>query len=249
MISLRKYILLSLMLLSLLSGYAQQANKLIREGNRQYNDKKFNESETSYRKALEKKKEAFEPSFNIGDALYKQGKYAEAANQFEGITEHKLKDKDLAQVYHNLGNSLLNDKKYKESIEAYKNALRKAPDDKETKYNLSYALKMMQQQQQQQQKNKDNKDKDKNKDQDKKNQDKKDQDKKDQNKDQKKDQNKKDQDKKDDKGQQQQQQKQGISKEDSKRILESLQNDEKHLLEKLKRQQAVKSKKTTSKDW
>jgi len=248
MISLKKYILVSFLVLLMLPGKSQQANKYIREGNRQYNNKKFNESETSYRKALEKKKEAFEPSFNIGDALYKQGKFSEAANQFESITEHKLSDKDLAQVYHNLGNSFLNDKKYKESIEAYKNALRKAPDDKETKYNLSYAMKMLQQQQQQQQKDKnDNKNKDKNKDKDKnkKDQDKKDQDKKDQNKDQKKD-----QDKKDDKSQQQQQQqKQGISKEDAQRILQSLQNDEKKLMEKVKREQAVKSKKTTSKDW
>jgi len=248
MISPKKYILVSFLLLLMLPGRAQQANKFIREGNRQYNSKKYNESETSYRKALEKKKEAFEPSFNIGDALYKQGKFSEAANQFESITEHKLSDKDLAQVYHNLGNSFLNDKKYKESIEAYKNALRKAPDDKETKYNLSYAMKMLQQQQQQQQKDKnDNKNKDKNKDKDKnkKDQDKKDQDKKDQNKDQKKD-----QDKKDDKSQQQQQQqKQGISKEDAQRILQSLQNDEKKLMEKVKREQAVKSKKTTSKDW
>jgi len=248
MISPKKYILVSFLLLLMLPGRAQQANKFIREGNRQYNSKKYNESETSFRKALEKKKEAFEPSFNIGDALYKQGKFSEAANQFESITEHKLSDKDLAQVYHNLGNSFLNDKKYKESIEAYKNALRKAPDDKETKYNLSYAMKMLQQQQQQQQKDKnDNKNKDKNKDKDKnkKDQDKKDQDKKDQNKDQKKD-----QDKKDDKSQQQQQQqKQGISKEDAQRILQSLQNDEKKLMEKVKREQAVKSKKTTSKDW
>jgi Ca-activated chloride channel homolog len=238
---LRKYTMLSLILVTAVGAQAQQASKFIREGNRRYEKKKFDESETSYRKAQEKNKEAFEPSFNIGDALYKQGKFNEAANQFEMITEHKLKDKDLAQVYHNLGNSFLNEKKYKESIEAYKNALRKSPADKETKYNLSYALKMLQQQQQQNKDKKKDQNKDENKDQ-----------KKDQNKDQKKDQNK-DQKKEDQKNQQQNQQqnqqKQNISKEDAQRILQSLQNDEKKLLEKVKRQEAAKSKKTTSKDW
>jgi len=247
MSSLRKYFVLFQLLVLIVSVNAQQAGKYIREGNRNYDKKKFNESETSYRKAQEKNKEAFEPSFNIGDALYKQGKYTEAANQFESITEHKLKDMDLANVYHNLGNSFLNEKKFKESIDAYKNALRKNPNDKETKYNLSYAMKMLQQQQQNKDKNQD-KNKDKNKDQKKdqnKDQDKKEQDKKDQ---EKKEQNKQDQ-KSQQQNQPQNQQKQGISKEDAQRILQSLQNDEKQLLEKVKRQQAVKSKKTTAKDW
>jgi len=99
-----------------------------------------------------KNKEAFEPSFNIGDALYKQGKYTEAANQFESITEHKLKDKDLANVYHNLGNSLLNEKKFKEEVLMHiKTRFAKILMIKKQKYNLSYAMKMLQQQQQQQQ--------------------------------------------------------------------------------------------------
>src|SRR5690606_13377004 len=45
----------------------------------------------------------------------------------------------------------LKSQKYKESIEAYKNALKINPDDMETKYNISYALKQMEKQNQQQQ--------------------------------------------------------------------------------------------------
>ena len=223
---------------------AQQTNKLVREGNRYYEKKKYVESETSYRKAQEKSKDAFQPSFNVGDALYKQDKFDDAASLFDGLKNKNLKTEDLSRVYHNMGNSFLKEKKLTESIDAYKNALRNKPNDMETKYNLAYAMKLLEQQKQN--KNKQNKDQKQNQDKDKNNQYKKNQDKKDQNK---KDQNKNNKDEQKNQQQQQQnQQKQGISREDAQRILQSLQNDEKQLLEKLKKQQP-KTRKAASKDW
>ena len=46
----------------------------------------------------------------------------------------------LANVYHNLGNTMMEQQKYKEAAEAYKEALRNNPTDAETRYNLVYAL-------------------------------------------------------------------------------------------------------------
>ncbi len=234
--------------------FAQKDLKYIREGNRAFAEEKYQDAELAYRKALDKTKAPEKPSFNIGDALYKQNKFEDAAGQFDKLAELETDKESASRTYHNLGNSLLQSSKLEESIKAYKNALRKNPYDMETKYNLAYAQEKLKEQKKQEQKNKDNKDnKDKNKDKDK-------QDKKDQNKDQNKDQDKKDQDKKDqqkdqDKNkdqkdkQQQQQQPDKISKEDASRILQALANQEKDVQDKVKKAKAQKVKVKTTINW
>jgi Ca-activated chloride channel family protein len=237
------------------AGYelkADPAGDLVREGNRLYHEKKYNEAEVSYRKALELSPTE-EASFNLGDALYKQGKFEESEKIFQTLSAQGADKTELADSYHNLGNSYLQSKKYKEGLEAFKNSVLNNPNDPDAKYNYEYARRLLQQQQEQKKKDDQKKD-DKNKDQDKKDQKqdqgKKDQDKKDQSKkdDQKKqDQGKKDDQKKDgEKKDQQQQQDQGakdqdkqekgpkpqeqkISKEDAERMLKALQKEEQKL--------------------
>lgn len=207
-------------LFAVFTCFAQDEKKYIREGNRQYNNGKFSDAEHSYKESLLKKKDNTKAIFNLGDAYYKQGKYEEAAGQFEIVTQKKMRKDSLAQAFHNLGNSYLKAKKYEESIKAYKNALKNNPNDEDTRYNLAYAMKMLQQQQQQQ--------KDKNKNQE--------------NKDQKDDK------KKDIKDQPQQQQQQ-ISPEEAKKIMEALNNDEKEIQKKLKKQKGKPGNINIEKDW
>jgi len=238
-------ILLNYMLLAFLvfcpnSLNAQVEKKYIREGNREYNKSKFQESEVSYRRAIDNNRRSPEAVFNIGDALYRQNKYEEAAKQFtENINMNEESDRKAAGLY-NLGNSLLQSKKLKESIEAYKSSLKLKPDNFEAKYNLAYAQDLLKQQEQQQQQQKQDQ-KDQNK-----------QDKQDQNKDQQK-QNKdqKNQDQKQDQQNQQneQSQDQNISKEDAQRLLNSLANDEKNVQEKVKLAKAARERKLTVKNW
>lgn len=241
-------------LLVLLAGnlFAQKERKYIRQGNKEFESKDYDESEVLYRKAMDlDEKKTHKPVFNIGDALYKQEKYEDAADQFINLADYELSNEEKAKIYHNLGNSLLKQKKYKESIEAYKNALRKNPNDMDTKYNLVYAQKKLDEQQQQNQnqdqnkdKNKDQQNQDKNKDQ----QDKENEDKQDQNQD-KNQQNKEDQNKDQKQDQQQQQQKPEISKEDAERILQALANDEKKTQQKVKEQKAAAAKVKVEKEW
>lgn len=230
-----------------LSLYGQKDKKYIREGNREFANENFDKSELSYRKALEITKSPHKASFNVGDALYKQEKYNDAAKQFQQLTDSEIDKNDKSSMYHNLGNSLLQSSKLEESIEAYKDALRNNPDDLETKYNLAFAQDKLKQEQQQQQQDKDNKDQDQNKD--KENKDNKDQQNKDQEdqnkKDQNQDQNKNNQDKK----QQQQPQPNQISKEDAARILQALQNQEKEVQDKVKKAKASKAKVKTTINW
>jgi len=253
-----KYTVLFISLLCLfgLEASAQKERKFIRKGNGLFEGNEYENSEVEYRKALDKRINSYEAGFNLGDALYKQKKYDEALKQFQTLTVMEKDPKKLGEIYHNIGNTLLMNRKIDESIEAYKESLRNFPDSKETKYNLEYARRMKQKQEEEKKKQNQNKDqKDQNKkDQDKKDQDKKDQDKKDQKnqdkKDQENQQNKSgDQDKK--KGEQQEQQNK-ISEQDAKRLLEALENDEKKVQEKVQKAKAKAQKAKRSKikkDW
>ncbi|MBI9032875.1 MAG: tetratricopeptide repeat protein [Bacteroidales bacterium] len=251
-------------------GFAQHPNNLIRKGNSQFEKGEFSEAEVNYIKALGKDSLDLRAIYNRADAIYKQDNPEEAAQLFTKAIKHS-EDKNIqADSYYNLGNSLVKMQKYPEAIESYKNALRINPTDPDTKYNLQYALTKLKEQQQQQQQNQDNKDQQdqenkdqqdqenkdqENKDQQDKNQDQKDQDKKDQgdqNKDQqdkKEDQKKKDQQDQEKEQQEQQPQAMKISKEDAKRLLQALENDEKNTLEKLKVKKMKGKKGRKEKDW
>jgi Ca-activated chloride channel homolog len=224
-----------LVLIPLLSG-AQPEKKYIRQGNREYGKEKFQESEVSYRRAVDGNNRSADAVFNIGDALYKQKKYEEAAKHFSENTDMNDNPERKSAGLFNLGNSLLQAKKIKESIEAYKGSLKLDPDNFEAKYNLAYAqdlLREQQKQEQQQQQQQDNKNQDKQENKNDQNQQKEDQKKQDEKQDQ----------------QQQQQQQQSISKEDAQRLLNSLANDEKNVQEKVKLAKAVKERKLTVKNW
>ncbi len=254
------YVKVILVLVSIFStayASAQNPSKYIREGNDLYENKKFNEAETSYLKALETDSTDIRGLFNRADALYQQENYSEAGQIFNKLTNKALSENDQASIWHNLGNTMLKSKKYKEAAQAYKNALRKDPADMDTKYNLSYALeKLKEQQKKQQNKNKDqnNKKQDKQKEKQKdkqdkqKNKKKQQQDKKEQDKKQK--QNKQDKKEKgDQKKQKQQSQPRKISKQDAKRMLQALKNSEKNTLKKLKKKKAKGQEVETEKDW
>ena len=243
--SVLKGILLCLLLVFSATLNAQTDKKYIRKGNREYEKNKFSDSEISYRKAIDKNKQSPDAVFNIGDALYKQNKFDEAGKQFiesANQNDNKLKKSD---GLFNLGNSMLKANKLQESIDAYKNSLKLRPDNKEAKYNLSYAQDLLKKQQQQQKQQQDKDKQDQNKDKNKKDQKKDQKDQKDKNNDQQNDQ-KKDQDQKQ---QQQQPQKGEISKEDAQRLLNSLDNDEKNVQEKVKLAKANKAKIRTVKNW
>ena len=222
--------------------YAQEDRRLIREGNREFEKEKYEDSEILYRKAMEDTKLPYLTSFNIGDALYKQEKYEEAAKKFKELSEQESEKYAKAGSFHNLGNSFLHANKLEESIEAYKSALRKNPNDLETKYNLAFAQDKLKEQQEQQEQNKDQ------------NQD---QDKQDQNKDQENQDNKQDQQDQDNKPQDQDQNKEQdqkpssdqISKEAAERILQALQEQEKDVQENVKKAKAAKARVKTVINW
>ena len=233
---------LSLMLLvAVFLAYGQNERKVIRDGVRAYEDEEFADAEVQFRKAVNINQESYEAEFNTGASLYGQEKYEETVKQYESLLDQTNDVEKTAQIWHNIGNSLLEAQQYGPSIEAYKNSLRKNPSDDDTRYNLAYAKQKLIEQQQQNSEmdqeqdkgeNQQEQDKDKNQDQQDQEQDQKEQDQQDQEQD-------KNQDQQD---QQQQPVPREISKEDAERMLKAIQQQEKDVKEKVDKKKAAAAK-------
>lgn len=153
----------------LLSGYAANAQtdrKEVRKGNRLFEKENYKEAEVEYRKALIKDSVSVAANYNLGNTLYRMDDAANAEKSYtaaadtagkvpleidwkRGEVKHRKGDAS-ADVFHNLGNTYLAQKKYAEAVEAFKNSLKRNPSDIDTKTNLAYAQKMLKDQQNQQ---------------------------------------------------------------------------------------------------
>jgi Ca-activated chloride channel homolog len=87
--------------------------------------------------------------FNVADGLYKNGKYDEAAAVFRALGADAASKVAGASRY-NLGNSLYQKQDYRGAIQAYRDALRAAPGDADTRRNLELALRALKEQEEQQ---------------------------------------------------------------------------------------------------
>jgi len=249
---------------------AQNDRKVNRQGVKSYEQGDFSEAEVQFRKAGDLKQKSFEADFNTGTALYGQEKYEETVKQYETLVDQTEDLESMAHIYHNMGNSLLEAQKYKESIEAYKNSLKLNPGDQDTKYNLAYAKQKLQEQQQQEQENQDQQDQDQ-QDQDQQDQDQQDQENQDQQEQENQDQqdqenqdqenqdqqdqqeqenqDQQDQENQDQENQNQQDQPMQISREDAERMLNAIQQQEKDVKDKVDKKKAAAAKVKTEKDW
>lgn len=159
----KKTAIIGIILLSSVSIEAQttETRKEVRKGNKEYKDKQYEKAETHYRKSVAKDSTYYKPHYNLGNALYRQKKYAEAAKQYEkALSGESLNDKQRSRTYHNLGNSHLENgmadqqngmQHFQEAVNAYKESLKIDPKNEDTRYNLSYAKKLLKQAEQQQQ--------------------------------------------------------------------------------------------------
>jgi tetratricopeptide (TPR) repeat protein len=228
-------------------AFPQSFRGLINDGVDLYKDGKYSEAEVNFKKGLGKDADRFEANFNLGDAYYKQQRFDEALEAYHKSLTQAGSESQKAKVYHNIGNALLKSQKLQESIEAYKNALKLNPDDRDTKYNLSYALSLLNNQQQNKQQQ-NQQDKNQNKDQpqnDQQNNNDQNQEKKDQQNQQ--DQNRPDQNQTAQQDNLKQPEKNKISKEEAERILEALKNNEKDLQKQLRKKTGKPVK--VDKDW
>ena len=224
----RVFILIILLFVSSLAS-AQKERWDVRKGNRLYNKGEYQQAEINYRKALGKDSLSVKARYNLANVLYRNQNAAAAEQEVSRLLSHStgvsITDNDAANIFHNKGNYSLSQKKWSEAVESYKNSLRINPSDMETKSNLAYAQKMLQNEQDKNQNNDQNKDQ--NKDQDK-----------DQNKDDNKDQNQ-DQNKEQNNDQKQNQnQPPKITPQAAQQMLQAILNKENETQDKVKKEKA-----------
>ena len=245
---------------------AVQAALHLSQGALAIENNEFITGEVAYRKAIAIEENKATGSYNLGNAYYKNSKNEEALSRFVDAAKVATTKPQRHQAFHNLGNALMNQKEYSGAVEAYKNALRNNPSDDQSRYNLALAKDLLeknppQEGEDDQDKDQDNQDKkdqqDKKDDQDK-NQDQEKDPKDNQNPEDKKGDEQEDKkepqepkDPKDEQAKQQQQQPADgqLSPQQVKNLLESMNNQEKKVQDKInaKKQKGVKIK--SEKDW
>ena len=261
---------LILFLLASISGSAQEeaaqislSNNYVFEGNSLVNEN-FIEAEKKYRLGVSAKQNNAAGSYNLGNAYYKSELYDEAMlRHLEAINNSGLK-LEKHKAYHNIGNTLMRQKRCKEAVSAYKNALRNSPSDDESRYNLALAQECAKEQgdgkgeDKEKDENKDDKENsDENKDNEEKNKDKGGEDEEKKEGDDKEDEdgkpkddngNQNDKDPKKDKGQPKPQPGK-MSPQQVKNLLEAMNNEEKKVQEKMNASKTKGVKIQTEKDW
>jgi tetratricopeptide (TPR) repeat protein len=125
--------------------FGQKEKKKILDGNKEYKAEQYENAEELYEESLSGK-ETPEALYNLGNALYRQGEFEKAAETFLRVTQSETASDELkSKAYHNLGNSYMSQEQVQKGADAYKDGLRKNPKDEDTRHNLSYALRQLQQ--------------------------------------------------------------------------------------------------------
>jgi Ca-activated chloride channel family protein len=146
---------------------------------REYKAGQYDQALKEYEKLIEKKGDDPRLRFNAGAAAYRNGKFEEAAKQFdEAVAAPDLKLQQHA--YFNRGNTLYHvgesnpdpnnrQETWKKAIQDYENAMKINPQDADAKFNRDFVKKRLEelkQQQQQSNKNKNDQNQDQNQNQD-----------------------------------------------------------------------------------
>ncbi len=136
--------------------FGQSANQSVRLGYKAFLEGRHTEAAEWFRKAGEDEPGSFIPLFNEGGAWYETDSLALAQEAFQTALARATTPQQKASAYHNLGNVLLKNQQYQQSIEAFRQSLLHNPYDEDTRYNLAWAMSKLQQNQESQEQNQDN---------------------------------------------------------------------------------------------
>lgn len=225
-----------------------------------YRNGKYEDALSIYQAQLNEDPSNYSIAFNIGNTLFKLGKFDDAKKAYQRAESLTQSAEKSANSFYNKSLAGIKSQQIEEAMKDLKTAIKLNPDDKDARANFEIVSRLLDKKKQEEkkqdqkqnkdQKNKDDKNQqdknqqDKNK-QDQKNQDKKDQEQKD--KQQQNQQNKEDQQQPDQKKKQQQVAK--ISPEQAQRLLDAMKKNEKEQLLKKADFQKRTERRKSDKDW
>lgn len=227
----------------------RKERKAVRSGNSLYEQGRYSEAEVDYKKALEANPASEVATYNLALSLLNQAGKSDNKNDKNSPENQAVQmlsnlaattsNQGLAsKAYYNLGNIAFKNEQYDQSIEMYKNCLRRNPDDDDARDNLRLAQKKKQQQEQQQNQQQQDKQEQEEQQQQNNNENQQQQDK---SKDQQQQQRQ----------QQQNQQQQGMSQENIDQILKAMQDAEQNTQQRVNEEKANEEKARihTDKNW
>lgn len=158
----RRLLLLAVMAAAFCQGAQAQKypeRRIMRSGNKDFKEGSYLDSEVKYRQALEMVPGMYEGLFNLGDALYKQERFDDAARMWERVAADSTRSKvERAEALYNIGNGLFRQQKLQEALEKYKESLRLNPFDRDAKFNLALTKKLLEENQDDNRDNRNNQD-------------------------------------------------------------------------------------------
>ncbi len=128
--------------------YAQSGVNLMAEGDRLFLEGEYEAAEEIYRSIPESEQRP-ELLYNLGNALYKQGRYEEAKENYERAAQSLELDDQSADAWFNMGNSLFEKQDFESAMESYRKALLQNPELHEARNNLLLSKMMLHEMQQQ----------------------------------------------------------------------------------------------------
>ncbi len=128
---------------------AESVTSKNKEGNQLYTQGKYEDAEKAYLEAQAQEPGKPEVIYNLGNSLIRQKKYDQGIQTLrQSISKGSPELKENS--WYNTGNALFSKGEYRDSAEAFIQALRLDPGDKDAKHNLELALLKLKQQEQKQ---------------------------------------------------------------------------------------------------
>lgn len=122
----------------------------MKAGNEAYSRGNYDEAAAAFQQTTLDKPDNPIAHYNLGTALYRQGKFREAARTFQAAlsrhsegTEETL---ERSSILYNLGNAQFKVGDLRGAIDAYQQTLRLDPQDTDAQHNLALALQRLRQQ-------------------------------------------------------------------------------------------------------
>ena len=124
----------------------KESKEFLSEASYEMENNNFSLAEAAYREAIATNPKEDTGKYNLGIAYYDKEMNDVAMSRFKQAAAVADTKSDKHKVFHNLGNTFMNEKLYKEAVESYKNALRNNPKDEETRYNYALAKELLEEQ-------------------------------------------------------------------------------------------------------
>ena len=133
-----------------LVGWIGGWTRSMNAGNDAYSRGNYDAAQAAFQQATLDKPDNPIAHYNLGTALYRQGKFREATRAFQvSLLRHSEQTEDIlnrSSILYNLGNAQFKVGDLTGAIASYKQALRLDPQDANAQHNLALALQLLRQQ-------------------------------------------------------------------------------------------------------